>query len=113
MTVTAAHDTNAVDDEVTLTHTAASTDTDYEGLTLDMAVTVDDDDTPGTVGLVVSRSGLSLPEESVLVGNSGQSGDGVSPMAVITDRPSPPGTTRMAISFPASQSSLRIRRLTR
>ena len=58
VTVTAAHDTNAVDDVVTLTHTAASPDTDYEGLTLDMAVTVDDDDTP-----------------VVLVSNSGQSGN--------------------------------------
>ena len=32
VTVTAAHDPDAADDEVTLTHTAASTDTDYEGL---------------------------------------------------------------------------------
>ena len=72
VTVTAAHDSDAADDEVTLTHTAASTDADYEGLSLGMAVTVDDDD---TVGLVVSRTGLSLPEESVLVSNRGQSGE--------------------------------------
>ena len=46
MTVTAAQDTDAVDDVVTLTHTAASTDTDYAGLALGIPVTVDDDDTP-------------------------------------------------------------------
>ena len=61
-----------MDEVVTLTHTTASADADYEGLSLGMPVTVDDDDTPG---LVVSRTGLSLPVESVLVGNSGQSGD--------------------------------------
>ena len=72
VTVTAAHDPDEVDDEVTLTHTTASTDVDYEGLALGMPVTVTDDD---TAGLVVSRTGLSLPVESVLVGNSGQSGN--------------------------------------
>ena len=72
VTVTAAQDTDAADDEVTLTHTTTSTDTDYAALALGMAVTVDDDD---TAGLVVSRTGLSLPVESVLVGNRGQSGD--------------------------------------
>ena len=70
VTVTAAQDPDTGDDEVTLTHTAASTDADYAGLALGMPVTVDD-----TAGLVVSRTGLSLPEESVLVSNSGQSGN--------------------------------------
>ena len=70
VTVTAAQDPDVGDDEVTLTHTAASTDADYAGLALGMPVTVDD-----TAGLVVSRTGLSLPEESVLVSNSGQSGN--------------------------------------
>ena len=57
VTVTAAHDPDAADEEVTLTHTAASADTDYEGLVLGMPVTVDDDDTPGLVvsGLVVAE----------------------------------------------------------
>ena len=72
VTVTAAQDTDAADDEVTLTHTTTSTDADYAALALGMAVTVDDDD---TAGLVVSRTGLSLPVESVLVSNGGQSGD--------------------------------------
>ena len=70
VTVTAGRDANNLDETGMLTHTAASTDADYAGLALGMAVTVND-----TVGLVVSRTGLSLPEESVLVGNSGQSGD--------------------------------------
>ena len=58
VTVTAAQDTDAVDDEVTLTQTTTSTDTDYAGLALGMPVTVNDDDTP-----------------VVLVSNSGQSGN--------------------------------------
>ena len=58
VTVAAAHDLDAVDDEVTLTHTIASADADYEGLSLGVPVTVDDDDTP-----------------VVLVSNSGQSGN--------------------------------------
>ena len=70
VTVTAAQDPDAGDEEVTLTHTAASADADYAGLASGMPVTVDD-----TAGLVVSRTGLSLPEESVLVSNSGQSGN--------------------------------------
>ena len=71
VTVTAAQDPDAADDEVTLTHTTASTGTVYAGLSLDMSVTVDDDD---TAGLVVARTGLSLLEESVLVSNIEQSG---------------------------------------
>ena len=70
VTVTAGRDANNLDETGMLTHTAASTDADYAGLALGMAVTIND-----TAGLVVSRTGLSLPEESVLVGNSGQSGD--------------------------------------
>ena len=70
VTVTAGRDVDTRDEMGMLTHTAASTDADYEGLVLGMAVTVDD-----TAGLVVSRTGLSLPEESVLVSNSGQSGN--------------------------------------
>ena len=42
VTVTAAHDADAVNDEETLTHTAEGGA--YEGLTEDMAVTVDDDE---------------------------------------------------------------------
>ena len=66
VTVTAAQDPDAVDDEVTLTHTTASEDTDYAELSLDMSVTVDDDDTPGLAGSVW---------RTVLVGNRGQSGN--------------------------------------
>ena len=70
VTVTAGRDVDNLDEMGMLTHTAASTDADYAGLALGMPVTVVD-----TAGLVVSRTGLSLPEESVLVGNRGQSGD--------------------------------------
>ena len=48
MTVTAAEDDDAVDDEVTLAHTASGGD--YGSVTEDLPVTVDDGD---TVGLVV------------------------------------------------------------
>ena len=70
VTVTAAVDLDVADDEVTLTLTSASTHADYEGLSLDMVVTVDE-----RAGLVVARTGLSLLEGPVLVGNSGQSGN--------------------------------------
>ena len=71
VTVTAAQDPDVADDQVTLTHTTASTGTDYAVVSLDMVVTVDDDD---TAGLVVARTGLSLLGESVLVSNIEQSG---------------------------------------
>ena len=52
VTVTAAEDDDAVDDEVTLAHTASGGD--YGSVTEDLPVTVDDGD---TVGLVVDPSG--------------------------------------------------------
>ena len=48
VTVTAVQDHDAVDDTATLTHAVASTaDTDYDGLSADVNVTVVDDDTAG------------------------------------------------------------------
>ena len=68
VTVTAGRDADNLDETGVLTLTAAGGE--YDGVTDEVPVTVND-----TAGLVVSRTGLSLPEESVLVGNSGQSGD--------------------------------------
>ena len=55
--VTAAHDDDGSDDTATLTHTA--TGGNYAGVTADLAVTVDDDE---TVSVVLSESALSVDE---------------------------------------------------
>ena len=68
VTVTAGRDVDNLDEMGVLTLTAAGGE--YDGVTDEVPVTVND-----TAGLVVSRTGLSLPVESVLVGNGGQSGD--------------------------------------
>ncbi|MCY3756540.1 MAG: hypothetical protein OXG96_02345, partial [Acidobacteria bacterium] len=48
VTVSASHDDDAVDDTATLSHTVASTDTDYNGTTVsEVSVTVTDDDSAG------------------------------------------------------------------
>ncbi len=57
VTVTAAEDDDAVDDEVTLAHTASGGD--YGSVTEDLPVTVDDDD---TVGLVVAPDAVTVDE---------------------------------------------------
>ena len=49
ITVTAAHDVDGSDDTVTLSHSAASSDGDYQGIAIDgVAVTVADNETPST-----------------------------------------------------------------
>ena len=46
VTVTAADDTDTTDDTVLLTHSATSTDTDYNGIVIaEVTVTVNDNDT--------------------------------------------------------------------
>ena len=57
VTVTAGEDDDAVDDEVTLAHTASGGD--YGSVTEDLPVTVDDDD---TVGLVVDPVSVTVDE---------------------------------------------------
>ena len=57
VTVTAAHDDDGADDTATLTHTA--TGGNYDGVTADLTVTVDDDE---TVSVVLSESALSVDE---------------------------------------------------
>ena len=67
VTVTAGNDADTVDDRVTLTHSAASTDTNYQGIAISsVAVTVTDND--GT-GVHVSKTSLTVREEDT-TGNS-------------------------------------------
>ncbi len=88
VTVTAAEDDDAGDDEVTLAHTASGGD--YGTVTADVVVTVQDDD---TVGLVIAPAAVSVseggsrtytvelatePSATVTVAISGQAGSDVS-----------------------------------
>ena len=65
VTVTAGDDADAVNDSVALTHSAASTDTGYEGISIDgVAVTVtDNDDNNRPPGVTVSKTALTVTEE--------------------------------------------------
>ena len=61
VTVTAANDTDTTNDMVTLTHSAASTDPDYSGITIgSVVVTVADNDTDG---VTISETSLTVTEE--------------------------------------------------
>ena len=61
VTVTAADDADVTDDTVTLTHTAASTDTDYDGVTFDsVTVTVNDNDIAQVMGVMVASGNAQL-----------------------------------------------------
>ena len=62
VTVSAAEDDDADNDTATLLHTASGGD--YAGETAEVAVTVTDDETPETAGLVLSPSSLSVLEGS-------------------------------------------------
>ena len=63
MTVKAGEDTDAANDKVTLTH--AATGGEYEGVSSDLAVTVDDDE---TVSVVLSKTDLTVEEEDATGG---------------------------------------------
>ena len=63
MTVKAGEDTDAANDKVTLTH--AATGGEYEGVSSDLAVTVDDDE---TVSIVLSKTDLTVEEEDATGG---------------------------------------------
>ena len=57
VTVTAADDADTADDTVSLTHRAASTDTDYSGIEIaEVTVTVNDNDTAGDGGVRSHRA---------------------------------------------------------
>ena len=58
VTVKAGQDADAADETATLTHTGAGGD--YAGLTADLPVTVDDDETPG---IVLNETALEVEEE--------------------------------------------------
>ena len=59
VTVKADQDTDAANDKVTLTH--AATGGEYEGVSSDLAVTVDDDE---TVSIVLSKTPLRWSRET-------------------------------------------------
>ena len=63
VTVKAREDTDAKNDSVTLTHTGAGGE--YEGVSSDLAVTVDDDE---TVSIVLSKTDLTVEEEDATGG---------------------------------------------
>ena len=64
VTVTAGADADTANDAVTLTHSAASTDTGYEGISIDgVAVTVTDNDNDAAPGVTVSTTALTVTEE--------------------------------------------------
>ena len=55
VTVTAVNDADTTNDTVSLTHSAASTDTDYDGITIaGVPVTVEDNDTAKVTGLMLT-----------------------------------------------------------
>ena len=55
VTVTAVNDADTTNDTVSLTHSAASTDTDYDGITIaGVTVTVEDNDTAKVTGLMLT-----------------------------------------------------------
>ena len=61
VTVTAGNDTNTADETVTLTHSAASTDSDYGGIAIaEVAVTVEDNDTAQVTGVRAVPEGTML-----------------------------------------------------
>ena len=83
VTVKAGEDTDAANDKVTLTH--AATGGEYQGVSSDLAVTVDDDE---TVSIVLSKTDLTVEEEDATGGTytvklshepSGGDGDGDRP----------------------------------
>ena len=63
VTVTAGQDSDALNDSVTLTHTVASSDTLYAGISADSVdVTVDDDETPVSVAVAFGSATYSVEE---------------------------------------------------
>ena len=61
VTVTADDDADITNDSVTLTHTAASTDTGYDGITIaDVTVTVNDNDTAQVIGVKLTPGNARL-----------------------------------------------------
>ena len=71
ITVTAGDDADTTDDSVTLTHSAASTDTGYSGIAIDeVEVTVSDNDTARVTGLTVTPGDARLAVNWAAVDNA-------------------------------------------
>ena len=71
VTVTAGNDADLTNDMVTLTHSAASTDPGYSGITIDsVVVTVADNDTAQVTGVVVTSGNAGLLVNWAAVGNA-------------------------------------------
>ena len=71
VTVKAGDDADLTNDMVTLTHSAASTDGNYNGITIgSVVVTVEDNDTAQVTGVVVTSGNAGLLVNWVVVGNA-------------------------------------------
>ena len=71
VTVTASNDANLVNETVSLTHSAASTDSDYQGITIaGVEVTVTDNDTDQVMGVGVAPGNAQLVVTWTAVGNA-------------------------------------------
>ena len=71
VTVKAGNDTDLTNDTVTLTHSAASTDGNYNGITIgSVVVTVEDNDTAQVTGVVVTSGNAGLLVNWVAVDNA-------------------------------------------
>ena len=71
VTVTAGDDADTTDDTVTLTHSAASTDSGYGGIAIDeVAVTVSDNDTAQVTGVSVTSGNAQLVVNWTAVDNA-------------------------------------------
>ncbi len=71
VTVKAGNDTDLTDDTVTLTHSAASSDTNYNGITIgSVEVTVEDNDTAQVTGVAVTSGNAGLLVNWVAVDNA-------------------------------------------
>ena len=69
--VTAANDANTTDDMVSLTHTAASSDGDYDGIGIaGLTVTVNDNDTAQVTGLMIEPGNAQLAVQWARVANA-------------------------------------------
>ena len=71
VTVTAGNDADTANDTVSLTHSAASTDSDYSGISITgVTVTVNDNDTGQVTGVTVEPGDTELVVEWTAVGNA-------------------------------------------
>ncbi len=71
VTVTAGNDTDTTNDTVSLTHSAASTDSAYQSITIaDVTVTAEDNDTAQVMGVMITPGNAQLVVEWTAVANA-------------------------------------------